>query len=67
MPDILPVRMQDKLRHRKPEVRKQGKQVIKLHLAKECRNKNAAFLTFSLLKRESKQRERIHGASSRFA
>ena len=59
MPDILPVRLQDKLRYRKPELRKQGKQVIKLHLAKNAAVLAAFLITFSLLKRESNQREKI--------
>jgi len=38
MPDLLPVCLQDQLRHREPAVRKhQGKQVI-------CENENAAVI-----------------------
>jgi hypothetical protein len=33
MPDFLPVRMQDQLRYRKPEVRKQGKVIAKRNAA----------------------------------
>jgi hypothetical protein len=33
MPDFLPVRMQDQLRYRKPEVRKQGKVIAKQNAA----------------------------------